>query len=244
MDYKNRIPGYRPPRPPRKKNRAGLWASLAAVGAMVAVAIGWAVTRPKDEPLPPKPQTTANNSVPVTLPANPPQPNPPGKTPDKKPAKVDGKELGKESTKETAKPGQPMPKPVEPPAKPPEPRFTFYKILPELEAIIPESEIKTLKHDEKLGKKPPTVKYLLQAGSFTNAQDAEKLKAKLSGLKIKSHIETVKIENAAWNRVKIGPFNNMADADRVRTYLRSNHLDSVVQKSVTKPSEQAAPPSR
>jgi cell division protein FtsN len=239
MDYKNRIPGYRPPRPPRKKSRAGLWASLGVVVAMVAVALGWAFTRPQDEPLPPKPKPgVGSSSVPVTLPANPPLTSAPAKAPDKKPAKVEPKE----AAKETAKPGQPA-KPVEAPAKQPEPRFTFYKILPELEAIIPESEIKTLKHEESLGKKPPTVKYLLQAGSFTNAQDAEKLKAKLSALKIKSHIETVKIENAAWNRVKIGPFNNMADADRVRTYLRSNQLDSVVQKSVTKP-EQAAPAGR
>ena len=219
MDYKNRIPGYRPPRPPRKKNRAGLWASLAVVGTLVAVAIGWAVTRPKDEqPLPPKPEAPKISAVPVPL------PDPSAKPLDKKPAKPDAKAQ--------PKPGQ-EDKPSEPAAKPPEPRFTFYKILPELEAIVPESEIKTLKHEESLGKKTPTVKYQLQAGSFTNAQDAEKLKARLSALKIKSRIETVKIENAAWNRVKIGPFNTMADADRVRTYLRGNQLDSVVQKSVT-----------
>jgi cell division protein FtsN len=223
MDYKNRIPGYRPPRPPRKKSRAGLWASLAVVGALVAVAIGWAVTRPKDEPLPPKPEPAKISSVAVPL------PSPQAKPPDKKPIKADPKNPAKPGP-ETAPPAAEVG-----PAKPPEPRFTFYKILPELEAIVPESEIKVLKHEESLGKKTPTVKYLLQAGSFTNAQDAEKLKARLSGLKIKSHIETVKIENTAWNRVKIGPFNTMADADRVRVYLRGNQLDSVVQKAVTKP---------
>ncbi len=122
-------------------------------------------------------------------------------------------------------------KPAEPPPSKPEPRFTFYKILPEKEAIIPESEIKNLKHEESLGKKP-AVQYLLQAGSFPNGQDAEKLKARLSALKIKSHVENVKIENVAWSRVKIGPFSSLADADRVRLYLRSNQIDSVVQKAV------------
>jgi len=228
MDYKNRIPGYRPPRPPRKKSRAGLWASLSVVGTLVAVAIGWAVTRPKDEALPAKPPEAGKTSaVAVALP-----------DPSAKP--LDNKKPGKVDAKDPPKPGQAS-KPTEPAAKPPEPRFTFYKILPELEAIVPESEIKTLKHEESLGKKTPTVKYLLQAGSFTNAQDAEKLKAHLSALKIKSHIETVKIENTAWNRVKIGPFNTMADADHVRTYLRSNQLDSVVQKAVTPAAGAAAP---
>jgi cell division protein FtsN len=220
MDYKNRIPGYRPPRPPRRKSRAGLWASLAVVATLVAVAIGWALTRPKDEPQPPK-------GEPVTVPLPP-----AAKTSDKKPAKPEA------HAPEAPKPG-PDAKPPEAAAKPPEPRFTFYKILPELEAIVPESEIKTLKREESLGKKPASVKYLLQAGSFTNPQDAEKLKARLSALKIKSHIETVKIDSTAWNRVKIGPFNNMADADRVRAYLRNNQMDSVVQRAVDNSSAQA-----
>jgi cell division protein FtsN len=125
-------------------------------------------------------------------------------------------------------------------AKQPEPRFTFYKILPEKEAIIPESEITNLKHQESLGKKPLASQYLLQAGSFANPLDAVKLKEKLTALKIKSHIENVKIENAAWNRVKIGPFKSLEDADKVRTYLRNNQLDSVVQKSVTKPPQTPA----
>ncbi len=219
MDYKNRIPGYRPPRPPRKKSQSGLWASLAVVGTLVAIAIGWAVTRPPSAPLQSKPEPAKISAVSIPL------PDPSAKPLEKKAAKPDPKAAKKPSAPE-AKP--PL---ADPPAKPPEPRFTFYKILPELEAIIPESEIKTLKHEESLGKKP-AIQYTLQAGSFANVQDAEKLKARLSTLKIKSRIETVKIENTAWNRVKIGPFNNMAEADRVRTYLRTNQLDSVVQKAV------------
>lgn len=214
MDYKNRIPGYRPPRPPRKKSRAGLWAMLAVVASLVAVAIGWAVTRPKDD-LSGKQEIPGVSTSPLAL------PDPSTQVLEKKPDKPDPKAP---APKPDAKPEQAeAPKPVEP-------RFTFYKILPEKEAIVPESEIKQLKHEESLGKKP-TIQYLLQAGSFSNPQDAEKLKARLSALKIKSHIENVKIENANWNRVKIGPFTSLADADRVRGYLKSNQIDSVVQKA-------------
>lgn len=232
MDYKNRIPGYRPPRPPRKKDRTGLWASLAVVVGLAAVAIGWALTRPKDAP----PETPAPVATSTTTAVPLPDPNAAAKPDSKKPGKPGDKDAAKPA------PGVAAPAAADPAAKPVEPRFTFYKILPELEAIIPESEIKNLKREESLGKKPPAVQYLLQAGSFTNVQDAEKLKARLSALKIKSRIENVKIENTAWNRVKIGPFTSLADADKVRTYLRSNQLDSVVQKSVAGgPAQQSAP---
>ncbi|MFM8331856.1 MAG: SPOR domain-containing protein [Candidatus Methylumidiphilus sp.] len=235
MDYKNRIPGYRPPRPPRKKDRTGLWASLAVVVGLAAVAIGWALTRPKDAPPATPAPVVATSTTTTAVPL--PDPN--------AAAKPDPKKTGKPGDKDAAKPASATPAAADPAAKPVEPRFTFYKILPELEAIIPESEIKNLKREESLGKKPPAVQYLLQAGSFTNVQDAEKLKARLSALKIKSRIENVKIENTAWNRVKIGPFTSLADADKVRTYLRNNQLDSVVQKSVAGgPAQQQPAPSR
>jgi cell division protein FtsN len=212
MDYKNRIPGYRPPRPPRRKDRSGLWAGLAAVGVLVVVAIGWAVTRPKEAattPMgPPEPPRTPSTVSPA------PQPTPPA--------------TGQKPPVPTIKPEPAATTAV----KPPEPRFSFYKLLPEQEAVVPENEIKTLKREESMGKKA-AVQYSLQAGSFANAQDAEKLKAKLSALHIKSRIETVKIESTVWNRVKIGPFNNMAEADQTRVYLRKNQLDSVIQKAVS-----------
>ncbi len=216
MDYKHRIPGYRPPRPRRKKNSTGRWVALALVGGLGIGAIGWMVIHRGDEgksdQLPDQ-----SDASPVALPSPP--------------AKTDGGKTAKPEAKETIKPAPDnRNKPVDLPAKK-EPRFTFYKILPEKEAIIPESEIKSLKHEESLGKKPP-MQYMLQAGSFSNGQDAEKLKARLSSLKIRSHVENVKIDNSSWSRVKIGPFSSLADADRVRLYLRNNQIDSVVQKAV------------
>jgi cell division protein FtsN len=189
--------------------------------AFIAVAVGWAVTRHPEEPKAAASEATPPVKIdasPVTLPPKPDETKPDGK----KPVKASNKDSQKPA--QEANPGA---------AKPPEPRFTFYKILPEKEAIIPESEITTLKHQESLSKRPPAAQYMLQAGSFTSPLDAVKLKEKLTAIKIKSHIENVKIENAAWNRVKIGPFKTLADTDKVRTYLRTNQIDSVVQKSVT-----------
>jgi cell division protein FtsN len=137
-----------------------------------------------------------------------------------------GKPAGKE--------GQRKPEENQHQTKPTEPRFSFYKILPEKEVIIPESEIKAIKREEGLARVPPGQSYLLQAGSFSSLQDAERLKAQLSQLKVKSKIESVKIENAVWHRVKIGPFSSLVDADKVRAYLRNNQIDSVVQKATGK----------
>ena len=224
MDYKNRFPDNRY-RFEEKKSRTGLWVFLAVIVAIIAVAVSWAVTHRPDPP-----KATIQTEVAPPL-VSVDQLNPPVKPGAKKP--------GKTPAKEGQKPGQEANTVV---VKAPEPRFTFYKILPEKEAIIPESEIKSLKQQESQGKRPQAGQYLLQAGSFANPQDAVKMKEKLTSLKIKSHIENVKIENTAWNRVKIGPFNSLADADKVRTYLRNSQIDSVVQKAVTKPATPAPKP--
>ena len=226
MDYKHRFPDNRY-RFEEKKSRTGLWLLLAVVVAVAAAAVGWVVISRHQEqaqsPAPPNPTADQANANPLALP-----PVKPGVKKTGKPNPADNKKQGQESNSVAV--------------KPPEPRFTFYKILPEKEAIIPESEIKNLKNQESLSKKPQAGQYLLQVGSFANPLDAANLKGRLSDLKIKSHIENVKIENTAWNRVKIGPFKSLADADKVRTYLRNNQVDSVVQKAVTKPA--AAPPQK
>ncbi|HWP01364.1 MAG TPA: SPOR domain-containing protein, partial [Methylococcus sp.] len=117
------------------------------------------------------------------------------------------------------------------PPKPVEPRFTFYKILPEREVILPESEIRTIKREEKQGKIVPGVGYTVQVGSFRSREEAERLLAELGKIKIKAKLEGVKIEETTWFRVKIGTYQNLSEADRMRAYLRKHGFDSVVQKS-------------
>ncbi|QXP85374.1 SPOR domain-containing protein [Methylococcus sp. ANG] len=114
--------------------------------------------------------------------------------------------------------------------KPNPPRFTFYKILSEKEEIIPEAEIRTIKREEKQGKSPPGGGYVVQAGSYRSRADAEKMRADLIKLKVKARLESVKIENVEWFRVKVGPYDNLAEADRLRSILKKNGIDSVVQK--------------
>jgi cell division protein FtsN len=63
--------------------------------------------------------------------------------------------------------------------KPEEPRFDFYTILPETEIIVPDYEINTRSREEKFGK-AKTSKYIIQAGSFRDFSEADKLRARRS----------------------------------------------------------------
>lgn len=107
------------------------------------------------------------------------------------------------------------------------PKFDFYNILPEQEIVIPESEIKTRKREEQLGRAKPE-RYVIQAGSFRKHNQADKLKARLALLGIESKIETARSDSTVWNRVKIGPFTNLSKVDSIRSRLRKNNIDTIV----------------
>lgn len=214
-DYKDRIPAYRRQ---KQRNAARNWGIAGAAGVGIAGLVGLAMyffSAPEGAPTIPPVEAAAEAAVDGTA-------DPPAAKPGK-----GGKSASRDKTG-TSPDGNTHVYPV--PSKPAEPRFSFYKILPEKEVIVAENEIKTMKREESQGKKPATA-YLLQAGSFTSQQDAEKLKARLAEIKVKARLEMIKLDNTAWYRVKIGPYATMADADKVRQYLRNNRIDSVVQKA-------------
>lgn len=107
------------------------------------------------------------------------------------------------------------------------PRFEFYTKLPEIEVIIPESEIAERRRAEKKGA-VETRQYIIQAGSFRQYSDADRRKAQLAMLGEEPRIETIKIGSTKWNRVLIGPFSSMRKIDGIRSRLRKNKIDSVV----------------
>ena len=108
-----------------------------------------------------------------------------------------------------------------------EPRYDFFTLLPEKEVVIPDYEIKTRKREERSGK-VRNAHYMMQAGSFRNNKDADRLKAKLALMGVESKIELAKIGDVNWYRVKIGPFLSMSAVETVRQRLRKNFIDAVV----------------
>jgi cell division protein FtsN len=234
MDYKHRVPGNHnrkrklkvQPRSPQM-----IWVGVG-VAAVLALLVWWWL-----RPAPSKPALPPSAPKTVELPG-PPLRKPSSITPTQLPqAKLPRNTPTPLTVHVTAAPSNtPLPANTATPTSPPtptpaEPRFSFYQILPEKEVIIPENEIHNIKRDENLGNAPKTEQYQIQVGSYQNAADAEKLKTQISQLKVKSRIEVVRVDNVDWHRVKIGPFDKLVEADKVRAYLRSNKIDSVVQKA-------------
>lgn len=137
------------------------------------------------------------------------------------------RQTAKTLTKPAPKKKSHTPKVKVPGPQPEKPRFEFYTILPEQEIEIPETEIKIRKREEKQGEAKPG-SYVLQVGSFRKYTEADRLKAELAMQGIHSNIETAKIDNTTWNRVKIGPYSSLTAVDVVRKRLKLHHLDAIV----------------
>lgn len=111
---------------------------------------------------------------------------------------------------------------------PVEPHFDFYTILPSVEVEIPDHELKTRIREEKLGEGDKNTKYIMQAGSFRDSPDAEKLKAKLTALGIESRVEKAQVGEVFWYRVKVGPYSGMVSLMAVKSQLRDKGVDAIV----------------
>jgi cell division protein FtsN len=111
---------------------------------------------------------------------------------------------------------------------PVEPHYDFYNLLPAVDVVIPDHELKTRVREEKIGAGDKNAKYIMQAGSFRDSPDAEKLKAKLTAMGIESRIEKAQIGEVMWYRVKVGPYSGMTSVMTVKSQLRDSGVDAVV----------------
>lgn len=109
-------------------------------------------------------------------------------------------------------------------------RFDFYTILPELEVVIPDSEL--LGSSKKIIDKSVEVskrgKFILQTGSFKTKKQAERRKAKLAMLGVSSSIQRVTInDKEIWYRVRVGPTEDFKQLDKIRTLLFKNNITAI-----------------
>jgi len=108
-------------------------------------------------------------------------------------------------------------------------RFDFYEILPQLEVVVP----------EVAGPATPAARarpagtpgsFLLQAGSFAAAADADRLQASLALLGFESHVQRATIDNRVFNRVRIGPIDDLDAAQRTQRRLREAGIDPLLMR--------------
>jgi cell division protein FtsN len=114
-------------------------------------------------------------------------------------------------------------------AKTSDQRFDFYDILPQYEVVLPEVETAAGPSARAKPVDEPG-SYVLQAGSFGAAADAEKLKANLALLGIESRVQKVAIDDDVYHRVRIGPITDLDKLNRIRRQLHDAHVNAMLMK--------------
>lgn len=125
-------------------------------------------------------------------------------------------------------------------AAPARPRYDFYTVLPEMEVLIPDSELSAQVRAEAPASTAPTnagtapsataatgVRYRLQAGSYRDPRPAEEAKARLALLGITASVQSVNINGATFHRVYVGPFGSAAEVERIKQQLADNGVQAI-----------------
>jgi cell division protein FtsN len=109
------------------------------------------------------------------------------------------------------------------------PQFDFYEILPQYEVVVPEVETASSPGARSKPVEEPG-SYVLQAGSFSALDDADRLKANLALLGIESRIQRVTIDDDTFHRVRIGPISDLDRLNRIRRQLRDAGVETMLMK--------------
>jgi len=140
----------------------------------------------------------------------------------------------------TAKPAVEKSAPTE--AKP---RFDFYKLLEENEVKVsqPKSQQTRVRSDlEKSADKQEAVEktvdrgeqsdlvYILQAASFRDKSEAERLRAQLMLANLDVKVETASDSRGTWHRVLVGPYTSRSKVAKARGILAEHRLMPLVLK--------------
>ena len=78
---------------------------------------------------------------------------------------------------------------------------------------------------QSAGAKPPQY---IQAGSYTQPQDADKMKAALAMMGLEADIQQVMLQNKTHYRLRLGPYAQPQEADRVRAELAQAGIETVI----------------
>lgn len=103
-------------------------------------------------------------------------------------------------------------------------RFTFYDVLPNFEVVIPANEPIVSADREPQAVVEPGI-YVLQAGSFSTHNDADRRRAELALQGIESNIQRVKVNDKNYHRVYIGPTDDLNELNMLRSRLRAAQID-------------------
>ena len=106
-------------------------------------------------------------------------------------------------------------------------RYDFYQMLPHFEVIVPEKE-RDVRRDIPAAKVERPGVYVLQAGSYREEAEAERITKQLSLQGITARVQRVAVDNDVWHRVRVGPISDLNQLNRVRKQLQAADLDALV----------------
>ncbi len=70
--------------------------------------------------------------------------------------------------------------------------------------------------------------YVLQAGSYRNEADADRVRQQLSMQGIDAKVQRVSVDTDVWHRVRIGPITNLDQLNKLRKQLQAADVDALV----------------
>jgi len=105
-------------------------------------------------------------------------------------------------------------------------KYDFYDGLAKFEVLVPEKEHGTRVDAAARVSRPGT--YFLQAGSYRNVEDANRVQAQLARQKISANVQRVALDADVWYRIRIGPISELDRLNRVRQQLQAARIVSLV----------------
>jgi cell division protein FtsN len=112
-------------------------------------------------------------------------------------------------------------------AEQPAAQYDFYDMLPKFEVVVPEKE-RDVRTDTPAAPVARPGVYVLQAGSYRNQADAERVRAQLAKQGIEATVQRVAVDADVWHRVRIGPISDLARLNATREALRRADIDAIV----------------
>jgi len=107
--------------------------------------------------------------------------------------------------------------------------YEFYKVLPDKEGGAARKQAAAPVAKPPVSQAPAkaadSTLYFVQAGSFQNADDAEKLKAKLALSGMEAAVQKADVpDKGVWYRVRLGPYKGQAEANTAIANLKQNGI--------------------
>lgn len=105
--------------------------------------------------------------------------------------------------------------------------YDFYDMLPKFEVVVPEKE-RAVRADLPAAAVSSPGVYVLQAGSYRNQPEADRMRSMLAKQGIEATVQRVQVDTDVWHRVRIGPIRDLKQLNDTRAALRKADIDVIV----------------